>query len=398
MVNEQYEVFMRILTKYFHKDYSYKAILHLMKIKFGLKISMRSLSRIFRRHGMKRKNIQESPPEQIVLAIVMEIRDVGCNLGYRAMWQRIRKVYQLKVKQKTVMSLLREIDPDGVEARCRYRLKRRLYKVPGPNFLWHSDNHDKLKRFGFPMYGFIDGSSRKVLSLEVMSTNNNPLVISNQYLKLVRKLKCTPTILRTDKGTEANIMGDLQIALRLNHEDDLAGLNSHIKGKSTHNQRIESYWREFRQHLGDAYSNIFKAMELDGMLQVDNKIHIECLRFCFGGVVKSYVLLTRKEWNEHHVRKQNGRDIQGGRPNELYAWPERLGKLDCRQPVDLDNIELALQEYSVEPHLCAPNFIELVDLIMPGTEVPTSNEEAIDLYQAILENLNAVLNEIRCED
>lgn len=308
------------------------------------------------------------------------------------MWQRVRKVYNLKVKQKTVMYMMREIDPKGVEARCRYRLKRRVYQVPGPNFLWHSDNHDKLKRYGFPMYGFIDGFSRKVLSLELARTNNNPLVISNHYLQLVKKLECTPAILRTDKGTEANIMGDLQMALRWNHQDDLAGLNSHIKGKSTHNQRIESYWRQFKQHLGAAYSGIFKAMEFQNMLHIDNKIHIECLRFCFGKVIKDYMSLTRKEWNEHHVRKQNGRNIAGGKPNELYAWPERLEKVDCRQPVNLNHVELLMNEYSVEPHLCSPLFLELVELIMPGTQVPTTNQDAFDLYQCILENLNNALH------
>jgi len=102
------------------------------------------------------------------------------------MWKRKRKVYGLTVEQKTLMLLLRELDPDGVEARGMYRLKRKTYKVPGLNYLWHSNDHDKLKRFGFPIYGFIDGFSRKVLSLEVFSTKNNPLVISNQYLKLVK--------------------------------------------------------------------------------------------------------------------------------------------------------------------------------------------------------------------
>ncbi len=65
--------------------------------------------------------------------------------------------------------------------------------------------------------------------------------------------------------------------------------------------------------------NSFKAMESENLLDVDNKIHIECLRYCFRNVLKAYVPLTRKEWNENHVRKQNGGNIPGGKPNELYA-------------------------------------------------------------------------------
>lgn len=62
------------------------------------------------------------------------------------MWQKKRKVYLSKVKQKTVCMLLKIIDKEGVEVRSRYRLKRRCYTVSRPNYLWHADGYDKLKR------------------------------------------------------------------------------------------------------------------------------------------------------------------------------------------------------------------------------------------------------------
>ncbi|XP_033219325.1 uncharacterized protein LOC117174370 isoform X2 [Belonocnema kinseyi] len=96
--------------------------------------------------NFNRKNFIESPTEEIVMAILLQQEGSGDNLGYRSTWQKLRKVYKLTVKQKTVMELLRKIDPEGVEARCRYKMKQRTYNVPGPNYLWHADNHDKLKR------------------------------------------------------------------------------------------------------------------------------------------------------------------------------------------------------------------------------------------------------------
>ena len=87
----------------------------------------------------------------------------GCNLGYRAMWYRLQKAYNITVKQKTVLRILKLVDPDGVEERSRYRLKRRQYQTPGPNYIWHTDGHDKLKRYGFAIHVCVDGFSKKVL-------------------------------------------------------------------------------------------------------------------------------------------------------------------------------------------------------------------------------------------
>ena len=87
-------------------------------------------------------------------------------------------------------------------------------------------------------------------------SNNDPEVIAHYYLHLIKKCGFVPTIIRTDHGTEVSIMEVLQIALRYNHTDEHAVEKSFLKGKSTNNQRIECYWRQFQQHMG------IKQMEL----------------------------------------------------------------------------------------------------------------------------------------
>ena len=47
------------------------------------------------------------------------------------------------VKRATVMTLMRELDPEGVESRGKKRLRRRAYHTKGPNFIWHIDGHNK---------------------------------------------------------------------------------------------------------------------------------------------------------------------------------------------------------------------------------------------------------------
>ena len=43
----------------------------------------------------------------------------------------------------------------------------------------HTDGNYKLKRFGFPIHGCIDGFSRKLMWPVVATSKNNPLVIAN---------------------------------------------------------------------------------------------------------------------------------------------------------------------------------------------------------------------------
>ena len=71
------------------------------------------------------------------------------------------------------MMLLALLDPTGTSQRYTRRLKRRVYRskvsgyipnlkycinyIQGPNFAWHCDGYDKLKPFGLPIHGCIDG-------------------------------------------------------------------------------------------------------------------------------------------------------------------------------------------------------------------------------------------------
>ena len=64
--------------------------------------------------------------------------------------------------RKTVMKVIRELDPEKVALQRKKRLLTRVYSVPGPDLFWHQDGYDKLKPFGFSTHGCIDGYSRKL--------------------------------------------------------------------------------------------------------------------------------------------------------------------------------------------------------------------------------------------
>ena len=106
---------------------------------------------------------------EVVEAVEEELRGSGSLLGYRAMHQRLINQHGLVTTREFVRHVLRVLDPEGVEHRSQHRLRRRIYRCKGPNYLWHIDGDDKLKPFGLCIHGAIDGFSRRILWLEVAS-------------------------------------------------------------------------------------------------------------------------------------------------------------------------------------------------------------------------------------
>ena len=94
------------------------------------------------------------------------------------------------------MHVLKDEDPAGTERRKAHKLKRRNYFSFGANYCWHSDGYDKLKPYGLPIHGAIDGFSRRVIWLNVCRTNNNPVIVASFYLKAVKNIKCIPSVQR----------------------------------------------------------------------------------------------------------------------------------------------------------------------------------------------------------
>ena len=185
------------------------------------------------------------------------------------MWQRLRNDHRIVVSRETVRLALRIIDPDGVAQRLSRRLRRRQYKARGPNFLWHIDGCNKLKPFGFCVHGCIDGFSRRIMWLEVASTNNDPRFVAKYFLDTIRQIKGVPSIVRADYGTEnVKVAGmepiRLLVLIVLCMESLYQIRESRLSRDST-----------------DWWINYFKDLRVRGLYSDSDILHVECLKFCY---------------------------------------------------------------------------------------------------------------------
>ena len=175
-----------------------------------------------------------------------------------------------KVRREDVRIILSTLDPESVGRRQARRLVRRAYHAKGPNFIWHVDGYDKIKPFGFAISGCIDGFSRKIIWLNVYTTNNNPRIIAGYFYDCIAKMNGCPVRLRGDFGTENTYVKQFQIAFG----------QKYLEGPSTANQRIEAFWGHLRKQCMEYWIHLFHQLQSDGDY-IGDYLDRQLLLFCF---------------------------------------------------------------------------------------------------------------------
>lgn len=379
-----------IIVTYFTSGMPYAEIVHFLRLYHGYNLSIRQLNRILRNLGLHRRG-NRSSINDVLLFVQEKLKGSATNHGYRTMHQLLQDS-GFNTNRETVRTILSALDPEGVESRTRRRLRRRLYYSPGPNHVWHIDGYDKLKPYGFAIHGAIDGYSRKVLWLRVGKSNNDPKIVGSYFMDFVRINGTIPDIVRTDRGSENITIAGIQRFFRRNHNDSRSGEKSFIYGRSTSNQRIEAWWSCFRRNRTNWWIDFFKQMVEEGQINLDLHYHLECLRFCFIGILQSELDETVRLWNNHRIRRNYYAVCPSGRPDTLYYAPDITGGRVCGKQVVLTDLDLAEEQIDRERNLfeCSPEFIELSQMLMTneGLAMPIDIESAKDLALFLINQID----------
>ena len=213
-----------LITRYFRQGFVYEKILFFLSNYHGIHMSLRTLKAKLKSLGLQRRS-NAVGMDVLRDRIQQELDGPGNSAGYRSVWHTL-KLEGIQVPRETVRLIVKELDPEGVRERRAKILRRRTYRSPGPNYVWHVDGYDKLKPYGFHVHGCIDGYRRKIIWLKLSRTNNDPAVTGQHFLDAIAKYGGCPLLLRTDNGTENVNMAAIQAYLRSSREDDFAGANA----------------------------------------------------------------------------------------------------------------------------------------------------------------------------
>ncbi|CAL8255515.1 unnamed protein product [Boreogadus saida] len=339
-----------------------------------------TIHRKMQQNGLSVSDMYSEMSDTQLDALVLEIHRIHL-CGYRMLRYHLQGRGHL-VQIHRVRQSLKRVDPEGTEQRAlaNRTLHRRQYSVPGPNCMWHIDGNHKLIRLRFVIHGWIDGFSRLVVFLSA-ATNNRATTVLDAFLGAVRQYG-VPSRVRSDKGRE-----NFEVAYYM-VDNCGPNRNSHITGRSVHNQRIERLWRDVYTQVLDLFHTLFHEMEASWMLNPDSEIHLFALHWVFQSLVQSHLRHFQDAWIFHSLRTENSQS-----PYQL--WLRNISAVADPPEVDglygasVDGPDLEDLAGVDVPEIQQPRDLTVEELSrLPQRNV--SLNDAIAVYSSVVEQLHDI--------
>lgn len=202
----------------------------------------------------------------------------------------------IRVSRQALRNSIHRVDHENTIARRRTVIRRRVYSVPYPNYMWHQDGHHKLIRWRIVTHGAIDGYSRMITFMKSSNNNKAATVLDNFRDAVVRF--GLPEHVRSDYGGENAGVWKFMITT---HNNDYSCV---ITGSSVHNERIERMWRDVNRCVISMFADTFRNMEQDSILDPLNEVDLYCLHYLYIPRLNKAITEFQESWNNHALSRK----------------------------------------------------------------------------------------------
>ena len=205
----------------------------------------------------------------------------------------------IRVTRQALRASIHRVDHESVVTRQRHVVRRRVYSVPQPNAVWHMDGNHKLIRWRFVVHGVIDGFSRTVIYVKCADNNRSSTVL--EFFGDGVSQFGLPDSIRSDHGGENVAVWRYMI---LTHNGDYSSV---LTGSSVHNERVERLWRDVHRCVLSTFSDVFRILEREGVLNCINEVDLYCLHYVFLPRINRNLAEFKESWNNHALSSEGNK-------------------------------------------------------------------------------------------
>jgi hypothetical protein len=320
------------------------------------------------RRWMRRINSDEErlalleKTEQVIIEMTQRSNAIS-GYGKSLLQPYLRQQKQLWVPRDPLFAMYKIMFPNEVEIRKRmFRRKKGQFLVPGPNYQWCIDGHDKLKAYGFEIYAAIDAYSRNIIWFYVGHSATTALSVLKQYLTACDAYGFRPWYLQADKGSETPLIAAAHwnFALAADGRVEWNGQvfqqgkrlkDSYKAASSTKNVKIEKWWESMLHVSSRQWVDYFGELARDGDFDGDMLEDQIAMYAVFEGILRQELFDFVETWNLHRIRLQKNRPhVVHGQPWMNYHYPDPGKACNWGIPIDrcvLDEMQRPLADIDI---------------------------------------------------
>lgn len=283
----------------------------------------------------------------------------------------------IKIPRQELRDALHRVDHSSIVARQHSVIRRRVYSVPYPNFIWHFDSHHKLIRWRIVIHGAVDGFSRTIVYLKC-ADNNKSATVLDFFREGVARFGL-PDSVRSDHGGENVGVWRYMIVM---HNNDFSCV---LTGSSVHNERIERLWRDVHRCVAVIYSDELRSLEADGKLDPLNEVDLYCLHCIYLPRISKSLLEFQESWNNHSISSEGSRTpyqlLDEGLSHMARNHNYSVGPADAGESIDVSSL---MREHVGIPRLSFAPCSILCHSLNSVVQLPSS-DSAKTLYTRAIE-------------